>query len=217
MFPAAGLTVAAVKDPGGEWVLEAGALVLADGGVCCIDEFNCISTNDRATIHEAMEQQTLSVAKAGIVCKLNTRATIVAACNPKGSYDIAEALDVNVGIASPLLSRFDIILVLIDHKIETWDREVAAFISGDNQVDSDIWGLDRMKTYVSYVRDRFKPLLSEEAYLLLKAYFHRQRKRENGHCARTTIRFLESLVRVSQAHARLMFRDDVLLEVLTTP
>lgn len=111
----AGLTVAAFRD-GAEYILEAGALVLADCGVCTIDEFALIKPDDRASVHEVMEQQTISVAKAGIVCKINTRTTIIAATNPVSSQKWNPDLDLmqNTGIGTSLLSRFDLIFVMVD-------------------------------------------------------------------------------------------------------
>lgn len=126
----AGLTCAAVREGNGkEFALEAGALVLADKGVCCIDEFGCIQEQDRTTIHEAMEQQTLSVAKAGIVCKLNCRATIIAVMNPRDClYDNQASLSRNTGLGTPLLSRFDLIFKLVDTSDAQRDFNVTKYL-----------------------------------------------------------------------------------------
>eukprot|EP00941_MAST-03F_sp_MAST-3F-sp1_P003314 g3314.t1 len=232
----AGLTCAAVKD-GSEWSLEGGALVLSDRGICCIDEFSSIREHDRATIHEAMEQQTLSVAKAGLCCTLNTRTAVLAACNPKGRYDPYKTVSENTDIATPLLSRFDIVLVLQDKVNKVWDKKVSNFIldsvtkgglQGDynrNNCDVDnpfgeIWSLKRLKAYIGYVKATYFPVMTKHAEKVLHEYYLSCRTtteytsmdsapRDSG---RTTIRMLESLVRLSEAHARFMCRNTVIID-----
>ena len=214
----AGLTATAVKEsgPSGQWILEAGALVLADGGLCVIDEFEGIPDGSSGVLHEAMEQQTVHVAKAGIVATLSTRASILAATNPKKGWagrakgNLSDATN----ISGPLLSRFDIVLVLSDVRNHKHDLDVASHIlsstfddSRDQQL-SQCWSVKILKSYIQWAT-QLNPIMDQEAESIILTYYQSLRQSYDRNSARTTIRALESLVRVATAHARLMGRQNV--------
>ncbi|XP_058061094.1 DNA helicase MCM9-like [Anopheles bellator] len=217
----AGLTAAAVKDEG-EWELEAGALVLADGGICCIDEFNRMRETDKASIHEAMEQQTISVAKAGMVRKMSTRCVVLAATNPKKPFTMSDdegPSAANIGIGGPLLSRFDIVLILRDIHSSAWDTDIATHLLTMALLDEEQsefdrspplahWELEKLQLHFAAIKD-IHPTVSPEANVILGAYYKACRADPFRDPARTTARLLESLFRLAKAHARLLFRREV--------
>ncbi|CBH14471.1 minichromosome maintenance (MCM) complex subunit,putative [Trypanosoma brucei gambiense DAL972] len=204
----AGLTVAASKEQG-EWVLEPGALVLSDGGVCVIDELRTVSVGDRASLHEAMEQQTISVAKAGMVTKLRTCCSVISACNPPTRQNGTE-----IGVGGPLLSRFDFVFLLWDTPSPETDDRIATHILNYSQagrLPDSVLSLDDVGRYLRWVHAHYSqnggPLLTDGASRLIKAYYEMQQRRgavpNLADCVPITIRLLESLVRVTQAYAKL--------------
>ncbi|KAJ1825941.1 DNA helicase mcm9 [Coemansia sp. RSA 2703] len=134
--------------------------------------------------------------------------------NPRGRYDQAASLSVNTALSSPLLSRFDLIMVLLDTRNDQWDMRVAEYLleGADLAAAADEWwSFERLQAYVALVKARFQPRASSASERVLTRYYQIQRQRDPASSARTTIRLLESLIRLAQAHARLMFRDTVLL------
>ncbi|ADM28297.1 replicative DNA helicase Mcm [Ignisphaera aggregans DSM 17230] len=214
---AAGLTAAVIREKQtGEYYLEAGALVLADGGVACIDEIDKMREEDRVAIHEAMEQQTISIAKAGIVARLNARTAVLAAGNPRyGRYLPNRSVTENVNLPPTILSRFDLIFVLRDIPNVDHDLRLARHIATVHSISENIRpiiDIDLLRKYIAYARKFVRPVLTEEARRLIEDFFVEMRKRslESPDSPITiTARQLEALIRLAEAHARMALKDRV--------
>jgi replicative DNA helicase Mcm len=215
---AAGLTAAVLRERDGGMTLEAGALVLADKGVACIDEIDKMRPEDRVAIHEAMEQHTVSVAKGGIVATLNARTAVLAAANPAlGRYNAYETVANNIALPVTILSRFDLIFVLKDVPEKEADSRMSEHILGLHRrgmLTSEVpIPADLLRKYISYAKS-IKPVLTDEALQRLKDFYltMRSASETEGTPIAITARQLESLVRIAEARARMAFRKEILAE-----
>ena len=221
---AVGLTAAVIKDSDtGQMNLEAGAIVLANGGVAAIDEFDKMETSDRSALHEAMEQQTVSIAKAGIVATLKAQTAIIAAANPRsGRYDRYKTPTQNIHLPPSLLSRFDLIFIVIDRPDPAKDAQMAEFILqnsmlGPNDSFESKTGniapipADLLKKYIKYARRTCHPVLTEEAKEEIKEFYLKLRGQYDSEDAIISIlaRNLDALVRLSEAYAKMALREKV--------
>lgn len=231
---AVGLTASVHKDPiTREWTLEGGALVLADKGVCLIDEFDKMNEQDRTSIHEAMEQQSISISKAGIVTSLQARCSVIAAANPIGGrYDSSNTLADNVELTDPILQRFDCLCVLQDVVDPVADERLAQFVTSSHMRsvptreyvpnESDLAdnnaerpGLirqDLLRKYIQYARFNVRPILrgnalDQEKVSSLYVALRRESAASGG--VPIAVRHVESIMRMSEAHAKMHLRDYV--------
>jgi len=217
-----GLTASAEKDELGDggWTLKAGALVLASGGVGAIDKFDKIDDEDRASLHEVMESQTVSIAKAGIVAKFKAKTAIIAAANPKhGRFNQTKNLADQFDVPPSLLSRFDLLFPILDVLDEEKDLNLAEHIlsshieaargifSGE---DENVMDKEILRKYIAYARRYVHPVLTDSAKDRIKEFYLDLRRRgKSSGSVPITPRYLEGLVRLAEAHAKMRLSETV--------
>jgi len=221
---AAGLTASVLRDPTtGQFMLEGGAMVLADGGVVCIDEFDKMREQDRIAIHEAMEQQTISISKAGINAMLNSRCSVLAAANPIfGRYDDMRTVADNIDFQTTILSRFDLIFIVRDKRDPEMDKRLANHImdfhinvdQSESSTKAPITA-DTLSKYIAFARKSCSPRLTPEAMESLKnAYVSfrqtakiKQEETKQMSAIPITVRQLEAIIRITESLAKMELSD----------